>query len=608
MKNLFLLFILFASIFSNIKTVGQPLNNTTLDTCFYPLAVGNKWQYIQVQAVDSWYTPTTSSSISYSLVDYSVTEKKIINGEEYFKMNGTWMRYDKVNKVIYSYGSSQQVYFDFNLPAGSIINGNTVVQRQLSAFGSTSICKGFSVPVSGPSNGSESTYFMNNIGMVSYGYSAGGSWSYTTKDYALISIYLSDSTQGVSFVDTSKPQISFQSVEIDVSNRVNLVAKINHKYSKEPYSPNFYYYQGGLCYIGTTYLDYFYYNGTDTVWANRVSMLQQTETTFKATFDYNFELIWQGYEIYYKITSSDKAIIPNSSIYPINGYKKLQITSNNVSNYYPLISTNKWVYNIEEYNLLTGSHQFVKRLYVNKLKDTLLIDNNLYCKIAYNNTIQYERFSPVLGNIIQYTNTGQYNTLDVLGAQLNKTYIISRFGEPDTFKCTSVTPKVVLGVQNVMTKRMVNTSDYRVEYSLSNNLGMIYKYYYEYENGEKKYYKANLVAANIDGVNYGDSTLFVGIEKTETAINPDNFTLAQNYPNPFNPSTTIEFNIPQIGDVKLTVYDILGKEINTLINKNLNAGNYSVNFDGTGLSSGIYFYTLNYNGTQTITKKMVLTK
>ena len=95
---------------------------------------------------------------------------------------------------------------------------------------------------------------------------------------------------------------------------------------------------------------------------------------------------------------------------------------------------------------------------------------------------------------------------------------------------------------------------------------------------------------------------------------PRKFELAQNYPNPFNPSTTIKFSIPAVGrdlistyNVMLKVYDILGREVATLVNEEKPPGYYEVKFDGTNLSSGVYFYTLrsaNYLETQ----KMVMAK
>jgi len=74
------------------------------------------------------------------------------------------------------------------------------------------------------------------------------------------------------------------------------------------------------------------------------------------------------------------------------------------------------------------------------------------------------------------------------------------------------------------------------------------------------------------------------------------FSLSQNYPNPFNPSTSIKFSIPSNGNVNLKVYNLLGKEVSSLVNGNLNSGVYSVDFNGANLSSGTYIYRLNYNG------------
>jgi len=88
---------------------------------------------------------------------------------------------------------------------------------------------------------------------------------------------------------------------------------------------------------------------------------------------------------------------------------------------------------------------------------------------------------------------------------------------------------------------------------------------------------------------------------------PKSFSLEQNYPNPFNPVTKIRFNIKDLSDSKLTVYDILGKEAVTLVNEKLKPGIYETEFDGTGYPSGEYFYRLTTDNF-TETKKMVLIK
>ena len=75
-------------------------------------------------------------------------------------------------------------------------------------------------------------------------------------------------------------------------------------------------------------------------------------------------------------------------------------------------------------------------------------------------------------------------------------------------------------------------------------------------------------------------------------ILPKNYSLEQNYPNPFNPATTIRYQLPNAGYVKLKVYDILGREVETLVNEAKVAGSYSAIFDGEKLASGVYITRL----------------
>ena len=88
---------------------------------------------------------------------------------------------------------------------------------------------------------------------------------------------------------------------------------------------------------------------------------------------------------------------------------------------------------------------------------------------------------------------------------------------------------------------------------------------------------------------------------------PSKYNLSQNYPNPFNPSTKINFSLSKAGIVSLKVFDIAGREVSELVNKNLPAGSYEAEFNGAELSSGVYFYTLKSEAF-TETKKMVLVK
>lgn len=88
---------------------------------------------------------------------------------------------------------------------------------------------------------------------------------------------------------------------------------------------------------------------------------------------------------------------------------------------------------------------------------------------------------------------------------------------------------------------------------------------------------------------------------------PEGFSLHQNYPNPFNPSTVISFDIPKSAFIRLSVFDVTGREVAVIINGYITAGSYKASFAGTGISSGVYFYRLMSEGI-TVTRKMLLVK
>lgn len=104
----------------------------------------------------------------------------------------------------------------------------------------------------------------------------------------------------------------------------------------------------------------------------------------------------------------------------------------------------------------------------------------------------------------------------------------------------------------------------------------------------------------------GANCNLVGIEPLAGNI-PQVYSLSQNYPNPFNPSTIIEFSIPKGGFVELKIYDLLGREVSTLVQDPFEAGTYRINFNSGGLASGVYFYSI-VSGDFKDTKKMLLVK
>lgn len=108
------------------------------------------------------------------------------------------------------------------------------------------------------------------------------------------------------------------------------------------------------------------------------------------------------------------------------------------------------------------------------------------------------------------------------------------------------------------------------------------------------------------GAFYDGSNIFP-TDVRPTGEIPETFALEQNYPNPFNPTTTIRFQVPVLSDVTLTVYDVLGREVETLVNDSKGAGVYEVTWNAANLSSGVYYYRLTA-GSFSDVKKLLLLK
>jgi hypothetical protein len=111
-----------------------------------------------------------------------------------------------------------------------------------------------------------------------------------------------------------------------------------------------------------------------------------------------------------------------------------------------------------------------------------------------------------------------------------------------------------------------------------------------------------------DGKPVGDLNWFPGFLGVEQIDNvPASFELLQNYPNPFNPSTKITFKLEQSGLTTLSIYNLLGQKVETLVNEDLPVGTHQVTFDASKLSSGVYFYKIEA-GKYSSVKKMMLLK
>jgi hypothetical protein len=166
----------------------------------------------------------------------------------------------------------------------------------------------------------------------------------------------------------------------------------------------------------------------------------------------------------------------------------------------------------------------------------------------------------------------------------------------------------------------------QISYTTANTIGQVFKFGIGGSDNESSYGLNHL--ENIDGTNptatintqfgsinpnkyyHWDFTnqkpILTGVAEHLAGL-PKTFTLDQNYPNPFNPSTVVRYSIPNDAVVTLKVFNIIGQQVATLVDQKQAAGNYSVTFDASKLSSGVYFYKINA-GQYVSTKKMLLMK
>ncbi len=126
-------------------------------------------------------------------------------------------------------------------------------------------------------------------------------------------------------------------------------------------------------------------------------------------------------------------------------------------------------------------------------------------------------------------------------------------------------------------------------------------------------FQSGLIVMTNNALSSPDTTFVQGKGSSIDAVEnnkkiPANFKLNQNYPNPFNPITNITFEIPKRADVKIILYDITGREISVLLNKNFEAGYYSIPFNSGNLTSGVYFYRMTTNEYYTAVKKLIIIK
>jgi len=275
--------------------------------------------------------------------------------------------------------------------------------------------------------------------------------------------------------------------------------------------------------------------------------------------------------------------------------------SNEFLDFYPLSVGNQWTM-LSQFDV----PPYEEHYFVSVEKDTL-INDKIYFKIKteypFSNSKYYsfERIDTLTSRVIRYDKYYSIDyIIDSLEAEGEDFFTAERYHSIYPFnnptQCYWVKTDTVLNIQTVIKAfQGINNDWWPPAYILAKGFGLV-----EIQGTQ---WRTELVYAKIDGIEYGTP---VGNIKEESSL-PKEFVLTQNYPNPFNPTTIIKYDIPGFSFITLKVYDVLGKEIATLVNDEKPAGSYEVEFSAIGLPSGIYFYKLQA-GNFIETKKMVLMK
>ncbi|MFH0734550.1 MAG: T9SS type A sorting domain-containing protein [bacterium] len=595
--------LLFVLTMLNLLISGLALAQfKSVDTCYLPLEVGNKWQYIKLYGTDA---------PGYAIIETTVTNDTIFNNNRYFLIGSTWQRYDKTTHRIFNCNLStgtETLYFDFRLPAGSTIGNLTASGGNQSFLGHTEYCRGFYQ--SSISFDLIRNYYMNNVGKVfTYGFQYAPGTNYTEYIY-LVGFYSAD----ISFetqIDPAVPVITITHARGRYDGSLLLNFNIKHKYSTGAFLG----YSGDISpynnhsYISMAGIKYFYSNQIDTVEVTETELTKISEFIYSLTIPMRYDLFSLGYKLYYQINATDKAITPHTSNLPATGFAELNLTKNENTDHYPLMVGNKWVYNVSQ-TLPDGSLMFEKKYLVKVEKDTILSNGKRYYKLKYGSQISFERIDTTLCQTFKASfseGTIEDKLLDVLVGEPTQTYSLFRFGEKEIFSCNVGIPKILFENYSVNNRIFKQINGVNKTYTIGYNFGILEQNYDVVEAGTTKYYNLQLVGAYLNGVVYGDTNVVVGVEDENTSPLPKEYLLMQNYPNPFNPNTNISFNIPKESNVKLNVYNMLGKIVTNIFTGRLGAGIHSFEFNGTSVPSGIYFYRLEADNFIT-TKKMTLLK
>lgn len=271
--------------------------------------------------------------------------------------------------------------------------------------------------------------------------------------------------------------------------------------------------------------------------------------------------------------------------------------------FYPLQDGNVWQYYYSN-PWAPASGYFYRKV----LHDTLMDNGKNYKVIVsnYSPIYTFERVDSLTAIVYRYKNDltipSQEIEIDSLRADQGDWMRTYRFIDPMPPDSVAHTFCRVIDSSSVFeSKRRIKHFEYDFagveDYDLAEGFGL---FHWSNKLPGDNYF---LIYALVNGITYGTE---VHVEDNYVSDTRE-FKLYDNYPNPFNPSTTIQFRIPRESFVLLKVFDVLGKEVSTLVNERRSQGLYTVKFDGSNFASGIYFYRLQA-GTMVESKKLIVLK
>lgn len=521
---------------------------------WFPLKVGNKWQY---------FISSTSGGISYDDINtINVYDSIIIDSKKYFLisninlLSNAPIRYDiDSNKIFFNVQNQEYLHMDFNIPAGQTFYQYYPTNSGSSYFGHTVMVIAGSV---------------NRFGNI-YQYKG---WQ-TFPPFAQSSIYISDFGEEADYATMIQsilirpdtilyydhgylPSItSFNPLDTIFGNNLNLTLRVHHYYNRftNPNSPGY-----PLNYIFEVILSGFYTNSIDTIPFTALSASPtHNSSLWTISGIINTSLLSSGYSLFYKISATDKGIIPHTVFQPDSGYYKL-------------------VYSPSPSQVLFSEDS----IYIPTLSDTgsVKIINTSEIPIKIDSIISVGSFYGYWGNFTKLGFEYPFYLFQTMPGFMGDTLgiIIPPHDSINvSFSNVDLCPVCDFEVQEYFkdTLRFVVTFLSGNVYSFSKSIP-------------------------ISGEGYPSD-----VEDEE--VLPVEFALHQNYPNPFNPSTSIQYAISSRQFVTLKVYDVLGNEVVTLVNEEKPQGIYNVQFTINNLSAGVYFYQLKA-GNFIQTKKMIYLK